>query len=86
VNNWDSARDDELPRQRLVALVKDEYQFRSDTAKMYVERVIDHFDMVEHPVAGEEIMVTEERRDEINALRAEEEADELAQAEAVTDD
>jgi hypothetical protein len=86
VNDWDSARDDELPRERVISLVKDEYEFRSDTAKMYVERVIDHFDMVEHPTAGKSIMVTKERRDEINAALAEEEIEEMAQAEQVKHD
>ena len=54
----------EIPRRVLVETVKDEYAFRSDTAKRYVERLVDHFDLYDHPkVDG--ILVTDARRQEI---------------------
>lgn len=54
----------EVGRSTLVETVKDEYGFRSDTAKRYVERLIDHFDLVDHPVA-DGVLVTPARREEL---------------------
>ena len=54
----------EIPRTVLVETVKDEYGFRSDTAKRYVEQLVDHFDLFDHPVA-DGVLVTQERREEL---------------------
>lgn len=54
----------EVARSTLVETVKDEYGFRSDTAKRYVERLIDYFDLVDHPVA-DGVLVTPGRRDDL---------------------
>ena len=54
----------EVGRSTLAETVKDEYGFRSDTAKRYVERLIDHFDLVDHPVA-DGVLVTPARREEL---------------------
>jgi len=54
----------ELPRQLLVETVKDEYGFRSDTAKRYVEHLTDHFDLRGHPTA-DPLLVTDERYREL---------------------
>lgn len=60
----------EIPRSELIDIVKDEYGFRSDTAKRYVEQLIDHFELVEHP-QNDTILVTEERREELIEQRRE---------------
>jgi hypothetical protein len=65
----------EIPRPALVETVKDEYGFRSDTAKRYVGHLIDHFDLVDHP-QNDTILVTEGRREELIAQRREELHDE----------
>jgi hypothetical protein len=70
----------EIPRVRLIEIVKDEYGFRSDTAKRYVERLIDHFDYIDHPVA-DDVLATPERRDTIIQQRRERLADETDAAE-----
>jgi hypothetical protein len=54
----------EVPRSVLRDVVKSEYGFRSDTAQRYVSELIDHFALVDHPVA-DPLLVTEERRTEI---------------------
>jgi hypothetical protein len=38
-----------IPRSELATVVKSEYGFRRDTAKRYVEQLIDHFDLRDHP-------------------------------------
>lgn len=68
-----------VPRERLIEVVKDEYGFRSDTAKRYVERLIDYFDLVDHPVA-DGVLVTPARREQLieerkDDLRSDIEAD-----------
>lgn len=42
---------DSVPKDTLRDIVKDEYGFRSDTAKRYVDELIDHFGLLEHPTA-----------------------------------
>ena len=54
----------EIPRDNLIDIVKDEYGFRSDTAKRYVERLIEHFDLQQHPM-NDKILVTAERAERI---------------------
>ena len=61
----------EVARPKLVSVVKDEYGFRSDTAKRYVERLVDHFGLVDHP-QNDTVLVTEDRREELIAQRREE--------------
>lgn len=61
---------EELPQSVIVDAVKDEYGFRSDTAKRYVERLVEHFDMVEDPTA-DGVFVTPDRREEILERRRE---------------
>lgn len=53
-----------IPRSVLVETVKDEYGFRSDTARRYVEELIDHFDLRDHPQA-DGVLVTAEREAEL---------------------
>lgn len=55
---------DEIARSVLVDTVKDEYGFRSDTAKRYVELLVDHFGLREHPKV-DAILVTDERYAEL---------------------
>jgi hypothetical protein len=64
-----------VPRATLREVVKDEYGFRSDTAKRYVERLVDHFGLVDHPTA-DAILVTPEKRDELIEQRRKELEDE----------
>jgi len=61
-----------IPRKQLRERVKDEYGFRKDTAKRYVDRLVDHYDFVPHPDAKADVLVSQERRREL----LEEEADE----------
>lgn len=42
---------DSVPKDTLRDIVKDEYGFRSDTAKRYVDELIDRFGLLEHPTA-----------------------------------
>lgn len=60
----------EIPRADLVEIVKDEYGFRSDTAKRYVGQLVDHFELVDHP-QNDTILVTEDRREELIEQRRE---------------
>jgi hypothetical protein len=61
----------EVPRSELVELVKDEYDFRVDTAKRYVDRLADHFDLQQHPKI-DSVLVTPERYEELVEERREE--------------
>ena len=61
-----------IPRSKLRDIVKDEYGFRRDTAKRYVERLIDHFDLVEHPTADADVLVSTDRREELVEQRRQE--------------
>jgi len=54
----------EVPKDVLRDVVKDEYGFRSDTAKRYVDQLRDHFGLVDHPTAGP-LLVTPDRREEL---------------------
>jgi len=51
-------------RNEIIELVKTEYGFRADTAKRYVERVVDFFEFTTHP-ANDDLYVTPEYREEI---------------------
>lgn len=53
-----------VPKDTIRSLVVDEYGFRSDTAKRYVEQLRDRFDLTEHP-HNDKILVTTERRKEM---------------------
>lgn len=53
-----------VPKDTIRSLVVDEYGFRSDTAKRYVEQLRDRFDLTEHP-HNDKVLVTAERRKEI---------------------
>jgi hypothetical protein len=62
---------DELPKKLLVETVKEEYAFRSDTAKRYVERLIDSLGLVTHPeIDG--MLVSPEKKDTLVEERREE--------------
>lgn len=50
----------EIHRKVLRKTVKEEYGFRRDTAKRYVKRLIDHFDLHDHPM-NDGLLVTTER-------------------------
>lgn len=45
-------------------VVKDEYGFRRDTAKRYVEKLVDHFDLLDHPKYDDQYC-SPERYDEL---------------------
>lgn len=71
---------EQISRDDLIGLVKDEYQFRSDTSKSYVSGLIDHFGFVEHPRTSE-VLVTEKVRREMLEAEAEEKAQALEESE-----
>lgn len=54
----------EAPRSLLVETVKDEYGFRSDTCKRYVDRLIEYFDLQDHPMTAG-LLVTPDRHEEL---------------------
>lgn len=60
----------EVTRDDLREVVKDEYGFRRDTAKRYVENLIDHFELMTHP-ATDKVLVTEDRHERIIENRRE---------------
>ena len=62
---------DMIPRETLVSVVKDEYGFRADTAKRYVDSLIDYFDLKDH-TNNDALLVTEDRRAEILRQEADE--------------
>lgn len=62
---------EEIPRTKLRDTVKDEYAFRKDTAKRYVERLVDHFELVDHPT-HDGILISPEKREELIEQRREE--------------
>jgi len=66
-----SGRLDLIPEEKLRNTVKSEYGFKSDTAKRYVDRLVERFDLVDHPDASADVLVSQERRREL----LEEEAD-----------
>jgi len=60
----------QVPESTLRDIVKDEYGFRSDTARRYVDELKSHFDLVAHPdVDG--ILVTEAERQSIREQKRE---------------
>jgi hypothetical protein len=59
-------------------LVKDEYSFRADTAKEYVDDLIDHFDLVSHP-DNDVVYMTEQRREQLLEKRREQRRQEAAE-------
>jgi len=62
---------EEVSKSALQDVVKEEYGFRSDTAKRYVSELVDHFGLVDHP-NHDTIYVTPDRREEIIEARREE--------------
>jgi len=57
----------EFPREVLRDVVKSEYGFRRDTAKRYVEELIDHWDLRDHPESDVDLLVTETKYEELLA-------------------
>ena len=55
---------EQVPRDTVRDLVIDTYGFRSDTAKRYVEMLVDEFGLVSHPHT-DKVLVTLEKREEI---------------------
>lgn len=55
---------DMVPEEVLVETVKDEYGFRSDTAKRYVGELIDYFELVDHP-CNDALLVSQSRHTQI---------------------
>lgn len=70
----------EVPIDVLREVVKDEYGFRADTAKRYVDRLREHFGLVEHPTA-DPLLVTPARREELLQADADDTLAEVADAE-----
>lgn len=62
----------EIPRDKIRSHVVESYGFRKDTAKRYVEMLIDEFGFVSHPKTNN-LLVTEERKEEL--IRSEVSAD-----------
>jgi len=58
------ATPDEVTGEKIRDVVKDEYAFRGDTARKYVDAVADHLGLVAHPIA-DGLLVTEDRHAEI---------------------
>jgi len=77
-DNYGSGSGDveEIPKASLREVVKDEYGFRSDTAKRYVQQLIDHFGLVDHPTA-DPLVCTPQRREKIIEEQAEQDLSEL---------
>lgn len=65
----------EVPRKHLREVVKDEYGFRRDTAKRYVEQLIEYFDLVDHPDIDPMLVTPAKREKLIEQRRKELEAD-----------
>lgn len=57
----DPEKEGTVPKSVLRDLVKDEYGFRRDTAKRYVEELIDELSLQEHPDPNYDQLVTEPR-------------------------
>jgi len=67
---------DELPKAQLREIVKEEYGFRSDTAKGYVDELRESLGLVGHPRV-DHLLVTPERRTEIVEEYTDAELDDL---------
>lgn len=61
-----------IPKRAIAELVKDEYGFRSDTAKRYVKHLIDHFNLRSHPDVKYDQLVTEPRYEQLVEEQCEE--------------
>jgi hypothetical protein len=58
----------------IIEIIRDEYGFRADTTKTYLEDLIDHFELVDHPLMEDTpLLVTEKKRDAILGAEAEKE-------------
>lgn len=55
---------DEVPRDHIIKVVKDEYGFRSDTAKRYVSEVADRLELEPHP-STDSLFVSDRQREKI---------------------
>jgi len=64
-----------IPESAIIDLVKDEYGFRPDTAKRYVDEVAEKLSLRDHPVA-DGILVSEDKRDQLIAEQREQARDE----------
>jgi len=60
----------QIPKADFKDVVKDAYGFRADTAKRYVEALIDHFEYVTHP-SNDVIYMTQDEQDRIIEQRRE---------------
>lgn len=60
-----------IKRAELIEIVKTEYGFRSDTARRYVDQLIEHFDLREH-IKTDEILVTQEEYEKMVEFEKEE--------------
>lgn len=60
-----------IKRSELIEIVKMEYGFRSDTARRYVDQLIEHFDLREH-IKTNEILVTQEEYEKMVEFEKEE--------------
>jgi len=67
---------EELPKERLREIVKDEYGFRSDTAKGYVDELREKLGLVDHPTV-DHLLATPERRTEIIEQQTDDELETL---------
>lgn len=65
-----------LPRSMIVEIVRDEYGFRRDTAKRYVEQLIERFGLRDHPKSGYDTLVTQPKYDDLIAEMREQAGDE----------
>jgi hypothetical protein len=71
----------EFPRSIIRDVVKSEYGFRRDTAQRYVEELIDHFDLHDHPDPNLDLLVTEPKLAQLREQQradAEDELDDLS--------
>jgi len=60
-----------MPRKVIVNVVKDEYGFRSDTAKRYVEQLIDGLGLQDHPDESYNLLVSQDKYERILQERRE---------------
>jgi len=66
-----------VPRDRLRDVVKDEYGFRRDTARRYVDELVAYFDLRDHPTA-DGILVTPDHHEDLVEQQRDEEHDAAA--------
>ena len=67
---------EELPKERLREIVKEEYGFRSDTSKGYVDELRESLGLVDHPTV-DHLLATPDRRDEIIEQQTDDELENL---------